>query len=697
MELSITEKLIFIVFALTLLSWAALNFLRVVQTVQRGQPSPEPTWNDWPARVGNALWLTLTQARVFRDRPVVGVFHGFILYGFVYYLLVNVVDVIEAFTGWRVSSSAPLGALHNLLSDVFTGLILLGVIVLWARRFITASGRRTFSFNVRTWLHEAVRGGKIPTDSVIVSGFITFHVGMRLLGQGYKILTERPDVFQPVASTLAGLLDLSGATLAGAELGRHVTFWGATGSILLFLPYFVRSKHLHLIATPVNYALQRNASSGALTPVNLEGVAFGAERLEDLPWPRLLDAYACIQCNRCQDACPATQTGKSLSPSALEINKRMELNALQNLHGRPFTLRPAAFLGGEASPRPLLEFALSEDAAWACTTCGACIQVCPVGDQPMLDIIEIRRERVLVAGEFPRPLQTTFNNLERHGNPWGVSNERRLEWAAGLNVPTTSENPHPDVLYWVGCAAAFDEQAQSVARSFSTLLNAAGVNYAVLGPRERCTGDSARRAGNEYLFTQLAEENIRTLNEVGAPLIVTTCPHCMNTIKNEYPQLGGHYQVQHHSEYLNSLLSQRALPPIAGVAGDPVTFHDPCYLSRHNGITEEPRAVLTGVGVAITEMPRREERSFCCGAGGAQFFKEEEPGDERIADNRLREAKLTLGDGGGTVAVACPFCKSMLKSSLEAADGQLVIKDIAELAAERLTAIQAAIGRNPRA
>ncbi|HEX2864515.1 MAG TPA: (Fe-S)-binding protein, partial [Deinococcales bacterium] len=586
---------------------------------------------------------------------------------------------------------------HNLLSDLLTAAILVGVVGLWARRFFTGLGRRTFSFNARTLLHEAVLKGKISTDSAIVSGFITFHVGMRLLGQGYKVLAEGPDAFQPFATALAGLLDFSGATPGGIEVARHITFWGALGSILLFLPYFARTKHLHLIAAPVNYAVTRSEGSGTLPAVNLEGADFGAARLEDLSWPRLLDAYACIQCNRCQDACPASQTGKSLSPSALEINKRMELNGLQNQHGDPFTLRPSGFVTGGPSPRPLLEFAISDEAAWACTTCGACIYVCPVADQPMLDIVEIRRERVLMSGEFPRLLQNTFTNLERHGNPWGLSNEKRMDWAEGLGVPTVAENPRPDVLFWVGCAGAFDEQAQPVSRAFATLLNAAGVNYAVLGTRERCTGDSARRAGNEYLFAQLAEQNIGTLNEVGAPLIVTTCPHCFNTLKNEYPQLGGNYRVQHHTEFLAGLMSERRLPPLAGAAGEPVTFHDPCYLSRHNGLTAEPRAVLAASGVNVTEMERREERSFCCGAGGAQFFKEEEPGDERISDNRLREAAATLGEGGGTVAVACPFCKSMLKSSPVAAATGLDVRDVAELAAERLATTERSIGLRLRA
>ena len=290
----------------------------------------------------------------------------------------------------------------------------------------------------------------------------------------------------------------------------------------------------------------------------------GAEKLEDLEWPRLLDAYACIQCNRCQDVCPASATGKALSPAALEINKRMELNVIAS-HPSPFTLKAAPFETGASTAHPLLEFAISEEAVWACTTCGACMQVCPVQDEQMLDIIDIRRQQVMVAGEFPAQLQTAFRGMERAQNPWGLSRDKRFEWAEGLNVPTIDENPEPDIIYWVGCAASYDPGAQKVARAFVQLLDKAGVNYAVLGKKEACTGDSARRAGNEFLYQTLAQENIQTLNQVRPKLIVATCPHCMNMIGNEYPQLGGHYQTMHHTEYLENAGGGRAASDCAAV------------------------------------------------------------------------------------------------------------------------------------
>lgn len=364
-----------------------------------------------------------------------------------------------------------------------------------------------------------------------------------------------------------------------------------------------------------------------------------------------------------------------MSPAALEINKRMELNSLAR--------SGAGFEKGGESPRPLLAFALSAEAAWACTTCGACMEVCPTQNEQMLDIIDVRRHQVMIEGEFPAQLQTAFRGMERANNPWGINHEQRLAWAEGLVVPTIEENPEPDVLYWVGCAASYDPQSQKTARAFVQLLTRAGVNFAVLGKKECCTGDTARRAGNEYLYRQLADQNVTTLTAVRPKLIVATCPHCMNTIGKEYRQIGGDFKVVHHTEYLESLVAEGRLEVEAASAA--VTYHDPCYLGRHGGVYDAPRNVLRVLTNDFVELERKRENSFCCGAGGAQFWKEEEAGAERISDNRYREATERLeGHGEGTVlAVGCPFCKSMLESTPgKGASGGIAVKDVAELLLE---------------
>ncbi|MPY65481.1 4Fe-4S dicluster domain-containing protein [Deinococcus sp. SDU3-2] len=733
--LPLEHKILFFLFALVAGLYGLWGFYRLYLRIKRGAPASEVRWNQMGSRLWYSVKTSLTQERTFRGRPWVSALHSLIFYGFVYYLLVNVVDGLEGFIPFHIYSDSFLGATYNLLADVLSFLVLVGVVSLVVRRLFHPS-KRDFRFTEKTLLHPRVKNNFIKRDSLIVSSFIFFHVGSRILGNAAKMVEEardlgRYDAFQPISSALGSAL-FSGLSEGAIQGWRIFGFWGALGSVLAFLAYFPYTKHIHIFMAPINYALKRPVGSGVLPPMKgleeameAEEPRLGAEKLEDLEWPRLLDAYACIQCNRCQDVCPANATGKALSPAALEINKRMELNdltsggqsgvllggpstlgfAAQGLaapagapHPSPFVLRPTAFESGASTAHPLLEFAINEESVWACTTCGACMQVCPVQDEQMLDIIDIRRHQVMVAGEFPPQLQTAFRGMERASNPWGISRDKRMEWAEGLKVPTIDENPEPDVIYWVGCAASYDPGAQKVSRAFVQLLDKAGVNYAVLGKKEACTGDSARRAGNEFLYQQLAAENVETLNSVRPKLIVATCPHCMNAIGHEYKQLGGHYQTIHHTEYLETLVAAGKLP--LAQLQEHVTYHDPCYLGRHNGVYDAPRQLITQMAGQVLELERSREGSFCCGAGGAQFWKEEEEGRERVSDNRFREIQARL-DGaaqavteyeetGKVVAVGCPFCKSMMNSTPEKAKhDDIVVKDVAEL---MLESVQRATG-----
>lgn len=666
--LPLPHKILFAVFAAVTGSLGLRGFYRLYRRIARGRSDTDLRLNDLPRRVWYSVVTTLTQRRTFRKRPAISFFHSLIFYGFVFYILVNLLDGIEGFSPFEVTSATFFGRTYNFFADVLSAGVLVGVMALVIRRFGLPS-RRDFTFNDRTILHPALRDRFIVRDSVFVSAFILFHVGSRAIGAGARLAAEGPDRYQPFAMLLSHLF-----SPANAEAWRVFGYWGALGSVLAFLSYFPYSKHIHIFMAPAKYLVARGVPSGVLPAMELdleaESPKLGAEKLEDLAWPRLLDAYACIQCNRCQDVCPATATGKALSPSALEINKRMELNSIGS--GFP------AFEAGMASPNPLLMFAMSPEAAWACTTCGACMEACPVQDEPMLDIIDIRRQQVMIAGEFPAQLQTAFRGMERAKNPWGINHDKRMDWAAGLNVRTTDENPEPDVLFWVGCAASYDPQSQKTARAFVQLLDHAGVDFAVLGKRECCTGDSARRAGNEYLYKQLADENVSTLNHVQPKLIVATCPHCMNAIGKEYKQLGGDYKVVHHTEYLEQLVASGKLATAA--TASTVTYHDPCYLGRHNGVYDAPRNVLNILSNTFVELDRTRENSFCCGAGGAQFWKEEEAGAERISDNRFREVAATLAVADDKVlAVGCPFCKSMLQSTPGKGEDPIAVKDVAEL------------------
>lgn len=703
--LPLSQKIAFFIFAVIAGIIGAYGFYRLFLRIRRGAPANESRTDNLAGRIGYALTTALTQERTFRRRTGISILHSFIFYGFTYYLLVNVIDGLEGYFKFSILSNNPLGAAYNFLADLMSFLVLVGVIGLVIRRLWTPA-KRDFRFTEKTLLHPLVKENYIKRDSLIVSAFICFHILSRVIGNAAKMVAESRelghyDLLQPFASGMGRAL-FGGLSDGWIEGLRIFGFWGALASILAFLAYFPYSKHIHIFLAPLNYALKRPVGSGVLPPMKgleeameSEDPKLGVEKLEELEWPRLLDAYACIQCNRCQDVCPANATGKALSPAALEINKRMELNTITAQHN-PFVLKPAAFETGAATTHPLMEFAINEESVWACTTCGACMQVCPVQDEQMLDIVDIRRHQVMVAGEFPSQLQTAFRGMERASNPWGISRDKRMEWAEGLKVPTIDENPDPDVIYWVGCAAAYDPGAQKVARSFVQLLDKAGVNYAVLGKKEACTGDAARRAGNEFLYQQLAAENVETLNTVAPKLIVATCPHCMNAIGHEYRQIGGDYRTMHHTEYLETLVAAGKLP-LANI-GDHVTYHDPCYLGRHNGVFDAPRTLITQMAGEILELERQRENSFCCGAGGAQFWKEEEEGRERVSDNRFREIQARLDRAAEVsdtyqrtgevaaekvLAVGCPFCKAMMNSTPEKQKrDDIIVKDVAELMLE---------------
>jgi Fe-S oxidoreductase len=658
------EKALFLLLAAGSLYYAGVRFYDVYRTIARGKP--DSRFDNLRQRILGALWIVFTQRTVLKARPVVSFFDALIFYGFLFYFLVNLVDLLEGFVSFHARGG--LWGPFNGLADLLTASVLIGMIALIIRRFVVRP--RDFAFPSNVPVQPEVRAG-ILRDSSIVAGFILFHVGSRLMFKATQLSREGTDLFHPVSSLVAGIF--AGMNPGVVEGLNHFFWWGALGSILIFIPYFPRSKHIHLFMAPINLALKKD-QPGVLQPMDFEKEeVFGAAKLEEFTWPRLLDAYSCIMCNRCQDVCPATNSGKALSPAAILINERYELNKIF-----------PSLAAGQESPRPLLDFALSEEAAWACTTCNACIEVCPVGNEQMLHIIDVRRERVLAAAEFPNGLKNSFNHMERAGNPWGISADERLIWAKGLPflVPTIEQNSDPDVLYWVGCAVAFDPRAQKIARSLAEILNSAGINWAVLGREEKCTGDLARRTGNEYLFAQMATENVAALDALKPKVIVTTCPHCFHTIGNEYPQFGGNYVMKHHTEFIDELIRDGKLKVAANGDGS-VTYHDPCYLGRHNGIFDQPRALIQSTGARLTEPARSRSNSFCCGAGGGQFWKDEEKGTERVSTNRYRELKQT---GARTVATGCPFCMRMIteETAKEEPETAMEVLDVAEIVAKNL-------------
>ena len=664
--LTLVEKFLFIIAVAVSLFYTWKGVRQMLAIIGRGKGKPD--WNLAKQRIGKTLYKVLTFQPVFRLRFTPSLFHAFVGWGFTYYLLVNFGDVLQAYIpNFHFMGQGVIGNIYRFGADILSVAVLVGMIFLMVRRFVFKPAILGTRENVM--LDEKARK-VIPQDSAIVGTFIFFHIGFRFLGESFFLAAEGADPWQPFASAVASLW--SGMSHGTLNVMVHVSFWIALGLILAFMPYFPYSKHIHLFFGPVNFLLKpERRSIGELGKINFDDESieqFGASTLADLGWEQLNDAYACIMCYRCQEVCPAYNTGKVLSPATLEINKRYYLKE----HG-------AEFAAGEDSP-PLLDFLLPTEAVWACTSCGACVDICPMGNEPMRDILDMRRGLVLMDNAFPKEFEPAFRGMERNMNPWGVPPTERMKWTQDfdIKVPTIEENAEPEILWYVGCAPATDARAQKTAQAFAKILDAAGVNYAVLGENESCCGDSARRAGNEYLFFELAMANVELINEFGIKRIVTTCPHGLHTLKNEYPAFGGNYEVMHHTELIEELIAEGKLTFKEGkVIPENITYHDPCYLGRHNNVYDAPRNIL----VKVTEMEHNGAKSFCCGAGGAQMWKEEEHGDAAVSETRFAEAKAC---GAGTLAVGCPFCLTMMEDARKVDDSEIEVLDIAEIIALRL-------------
>jgi Fe-S oxidoreductase len=528
-----------------------------------------------------------------------------------------------------------------------------------------------------------------------------------------------------IGSLFSGLSAGTLAVLEAIGLVLHI------GVMLAFLIIVLYSKHLHIFVAPINVSAKRLPKAlGPLLPMESGGKpidfedpgeddTFGRGKIEDFTWKGMLDFATCTECGRCQSQCPAWNTGKPLSPKLVIMDLRdhlfakapyliggkevpeggaLELGDEEKGHAVPEAGFPRVTGSGpEQALRPLVGTAeqggvIDPDVLWSCTSCGACVEQCPVDIEHVDHIIDMRRHQVLIESEFPSELGVLFRNLENKGNPWGQNAKDRLDWTKALDfkVPVFDGELAEDVeyLYWIGCAGAFDDNAKKTVRATAELLHRAGVNFVVLGTEETCTGDPARRSGNEFLFQMMAQQNVEMLNAVfegrepGKRKIVTTCPHCMNTLGREYPQLDGHYEVVHHTQLLNKLVRDGKLVPVAAPAGDSqdVTFHDPCYLGRHNGVYTPPRELVGAAGATLTEMPRHADRSMCCGAGGARMWMEEHIG-KRVNLARTEEALATEAK---QIATGCPFCRVMLTDGLTEKQNAGVGEDVEVLDVSQL-------------
>ena len=585
---------------------------------------------------------------------VPGLVHALVFWGFV----VLFPTIVMAFLGaadrdWTLPWLGRQGWFF-LLVDVFCILVLVGV----ASAFLIRKVQRPARFEGS---HLGEADLILGLIALIVTTLLGWHAARIALG-----VNEWPAGWSPVSKAIASVMD--GGTWL--ETRERIFVWLHVLTILGFLVYLPYSKHLHIATAGLNVWFGRTRARGRLEPLDFDvedeaAMRLGSGTLADMTWKQMLDTMSCTECGRCQDVCPAWATGKALSPKLL----------IMGLRDRLFDEGPAVLAGGEATP--LVPGAVSDHVVWDCVTCGACVRECPVAIEHVDHIVDLRRHLVMVDARFPVEAGTMLRDVGRSSNPWGKPQGERASWADGLGVRVLEPgDAAPEVLYWVGCAASFDERARATARATVSLLLRAGLDVAILGPREACTGDPARRMGDEYTFQAQAQQNVATLDEAGVTRIVTSCPHCFNTLGNEYGDFGGRYEVVHHTELLAELLRDGRLDAPAGT--DAITYHDSCYLARHNDVLAAPREIVSRIGRPL-EMARSGKRTFCCGAGGAHMWLEERGAP--ISEERVREAAET---GAATLAVACPFCTMMLDDGVRQTGAGIRVADVSVLLAEAI-------------
>ncbi len=617
-------------------------------------------------RVRNEATIVLGQRKLLQ-RVGPGLIHAFIFWGF----LVLGPTIVVAMIG-AVSKHATFPWLgdqgwYAFLVDLFAVLVLVGVVcALWIRK---VQRPRRFEGS-----HLGEADLILALIATIATSLLLWHATRIALG-----LNEWPASSAPVSDLLSHLFARDGLT----RVLERVFVWVHVVTILGFLAYLPRSKHLHIVSAAFNVWFGRTGAGGRLEPLRFddpdvaeEDIRFGAGTSADLTWKEMLDTFTCTECGRCQDACPAFATGKVLSPKLLIMGLRDQVFSDGGALVKARAGDPGA--PGALDLVSLVPNAVPEESVWDCVTCGACVQACPVSIEHVDHIVDLRRHLVMVESSFPAEAEPMLRDVERASNPWGKAQSERADWAASLGVRILEPgDPAPEYLYWVGCASSFDERARTTAESTAKLLQRAGVDFAILGPREACTGDPARRMGNEYVFQAFAEQNVTTLNEAGVTKIIANCPHCFNTLGNEYPDFGGNYEVVHHSELLARLVAEGRLVPTRDQSLS-VTYHDSCYLARHNDVLAPPRDLVAAVGQPV-EMARSGKETFCCGAGGAHMWMEER--GSGINENRVREAVAT---GAGTLAVACPYCTVMLGDGVQGTGSDMRVVDVATLLAESL-------------
>ena len=653
------NALLFALVLVAALAFFARNAVRLVGYLRTGRK--EDRFSGAGRRLGRVLTIAFGQSKLLRE-PLAGLLHLLIFWGFVVLLSAVFESVGEGlFPGFSFSFLGPLYSPLLFLVDLFGALVIVSVLVSIVRRLVAPPARLRVT-------------GHAKWDAILILSLILIVMLTMFAQNAARIATGVPGDARFIAAQLSGLF-----APERAHAWFLAFFWGHMVAVLGFLNYLPYSKHLHVLTSIPNVYFSSLTPKGELAPINLADetlTRYGAADVEDLTWKQLLNGFTCTECGRCTSVCPANTTGKLLNPKKIMVDLRARTmeKALAPEPSPPAGDPPAV------PARQLLDTFITEQELWACTTCMACVQECPVMIEHVDTIVDLRRGLVLNESRFPDELKTTFTNLERNFTPWGFGHSSRADWAEGMDIPRLADAGKTDILFWVGCAGSYDARYRKVTQAFARLMQRAGVNFAILGAEEKCNGDAARRMGNEYLAQSLMTENVATLNKYGVKKIVVTCPHCMQSLGKEYRRFGGVYEVVHHTTFIQDLLDSGKLN-IPARARATMTFHDPCYLGRYNDVYDAPRNILDRVGTRV-EMKRTKDRSFCCGAGGGRMWMEEKEG-KRVNVERTEEA---LATGAGVIGTGCPFCMTMLTDGVKEKDasGTTAVKDIAELVLESL-------------
>ncbi len=673
--------------AMGMIAW---NLRRLYAYLSVGRP--ENRFDNMGQRIRNVLVIAIGQSKMMRD-PVAGAVHAAIFWGFLALLAAVIESILEGLFGVGIGWLGPVYSVLTVSQDVFCVSIILAVAWAFWRRY----GQRVRRLQVdRAESRDASL--ILVLILVIVTSLLLMNAARPVTGHEYDWAVR------PIASLITPAI--AAMSPQGASAFFETMWWLHIVTILAFMNYLPYSKHLHVITSIPNVLFARLGRVNTLQKIDFEAEdaeQFGVSDIEHFTWKQLLDGMTCTHCGRCTSVCPANTTGKVLDPRQIIIDIHDRTNDRAPwLLGEPQRAKLASSVAtdpdrsdetagdaSEAQQRSFIGGYVSVEALWQCTTCMACVQECPVMIEHVPAIVDMRRSLVMMEAEFPAEIQPAFTNMENNATPWAFSAAERADWREGTDIRTLEETSQEekdelDVLFWVGCAGSYDDRYRRVTQAFAELMDRAGVSYRILGTEERCTGDPARRMGNEYLAQSLIETNVETLNGYDIRTVVTSCPHCFNTLKNEYPQFGGNYEVIHHTEFLDGLIRDGRITGMSEQVKK-VTYHDSCYLGRYNGVYDPPRAMLSNVpGLEIVEMDRNRSRGFCCGAGGGRMFMEETEG-KRVNIDRTQEA---LSTGAETIATACPFCMTMLNDGVkqEAPDAGVVVKDVAEVILDSIRA-----------